>query len=350
MPKIGVLLLNTGTPEKAEKLHVAKYLREFLMDPRVIDLPWAIRWILINGIIIPSRTQSSTEAYQKIWTKEGSPLLINSLKLKAALSEKLNDNYSDAYIIELGMRYGQPKIVDAITKLKDANCNKLIILPLFPQYASASTGSAVAEVLKIIEHEWNIPSIHIVNAFYDNDDFIQIYSNIIKTTFSFPKEKTNTDFVLFSYHGLPERHIKKSNCQHFASHACPAETSCPTISEKNAFCYRAQCYTTSRLLAEKLHLSEEQYGTAFQSRLGKTPWIKPYSDEFLPILIKKGITNLWVACPSFTADCLETLEEIGIRLKEQWHALGGQNFTLANCLNDNDEWASALARYIQSCG
>lgn len=385
--RIGVLLLNTGTPEKADKYHVAKYLHEFLMDSRIIDLPWIIRWPLVHGVIIPSRLKTSTEAYQKIWEQERtpindgvSPLLSNSLKLKTALSEKLNaatcaiipaqvgiqatpilDTYEtivDApninhYTVELGMRYGKPSIATAIENLQKAQCQRIIILPLFPQYASASTGSVVEACLKALQKSWNIPDIAIQTAFYDDPGFIQAYSHVIQDTLNgksniVPLFEKN-DFLLFSYHGLPERHITKSQCQHQSTHCSTKDNihaPCPVISVANAFCYRAQCYTTSQLLAEKLSLSTEQYDTVFQSRLGKLPWIKPYTDVYLSGLISKGIKNMWVACPSFTADCLETLEEIGIRLKAQWLKAGGHHFTLIPCLNETDSWVNIMAKWV----
>ncbi len=360
--KTGVLLLNTGTPEQSDKKHVAKYLRQFLMDPRVIDLPWFIRWPLINLLIIPTRVSASTEAYQKIWTEQGSPLLVNCLALKEKLAEKLNassisNGSKNKYIVELGMRYGQPDIPSAIQKLKEAKCNKIIIMPLFPQYASASTGSVIEEALNVLAKNWNIPDITVKSSFYDDSGFIEAYAKIIqKSNTDIHLNIKSTDFLLFSYHGLPWRHIEKSECGHKLNYCnkqenikkgeMPMSQSCPAVSLDNAVCYRAQCYATSRLLAEKLGLNSAQYDTAFQSRLGKTPWITPYSDLYLSELIKKGIKNLSIACPSFTADCLETIEEIGIRMKEQWIELGGENFTLSPCLNADSFWVEKLSDFI----
>lgn len=337
---IGLLLLNTGTPEKADKKHVARYLREFLMDPRVIDLPWIIRWPLIHGLIIPSRLRASTEAYRSIWTDQGLPLLANSQALVQQLTQKLTQQYpNNHYTVVLGMRYGRPSIPEVIQQLQQAQCDHVIIFPLFPQYASASTGSVIAECMRIFSQSWNIPAMSIHTDFYDDPRFIAAYAHIIQ------RVQKNEQFILFSYHGLPWRHIEKSGCAESAQckKTVPQDHGCPAMITKNRFCYRAQCYATSRLLAEKLALSSEQYGTAFQSRLGKTPWITPYSDEYLKVLIYKGITSLLVVCPAFTADCLETLEEIGMRLKVQWHDLGGKNFTLAPCLNADDQWVEALS-------
>ena len=342
MATIGVLLLNTGTPKKAEKKHVARYLHQFLMDPRVIDLPWIIRWPLVHGLIIPARLKSSTEAYQAIWTNGASPLSIHSQALKNALAEQLNSSDSThRYVVELGMRYGEPSIPSAVEQLEKAQCDEWIILPLFPQYASASTGSAIEAVLKCMG--WNIPSFQIKNHFYHYPGFINAYAKIISDTTSLNKPDS---FLLFSYHGLPERHIEKSQCTHHNT-CYQTEKSCPIASTNHPFCYRAQCFLTSKLLADKLALDPQHYATAFQSRLGKTPWIKPYSDHYLASLIQQGIKHLNVVCPSFVADCLETLEEIGIRLKSQWHTLGGESFTLIPCLNSHEMWVHSFAEYIR---
>lgn len=333
-PKTGILLLNTGTPKKADKTHVGRYLRQFLMDPRVIDLPWYIRWPLVNGLVIPARLKTSTEAYRMIWTEKGSPLLANSVILK----EKLSALYPE-YTIALGMRYGEPSVADAIEALQKAGCERWIIMPLFPQYASASTGSVLALFLAIIAQFNNIPPFRIVPSFYDHPAFIQAYANNIQPVL--PTSMSEEDFVLFSYHGLPERHIGKSGCK-TVCYTQKDYPDCPAISIKNAYCYRAQCYATSRLLAEQLQLKSKQYATVFQSRLGKTPWIKPYNDEYLAVLIQKGIKNLAIACPSFVIDCLETLEEIAIRLKAQWEKCGGVGFTMVPCLNDDASWIAEI--------
>ncbi len=307
---IGVLLLNTGTPENADRKSVAKYLRQFLMDPRVVDLPLWIRWPLVNLLIIPTRAVFSARAYQSIWTSKGSPLLVFSQELKEKLSEKLGENYC----VELGMRYGQPDIIAGLEKLR--HCSQIKLLPLFPQYASASSGSVIEKCLETLKIQKQIPPLSILPPFYDDEGFINAYAHIIERELQniFP------DFILFSYHGLPERQNIQIN---------------PTYSE--------QCYITSQKLAEALNLSPEKYGTSFQSRLGKTPWIQPYTDEYLVTLREKGIKSLFIACPAFTIDCLETLEEIGMRLKEQWMTLGGEGFYLSRCLNSEDEWVAWLA-------
>lgn len=313
---IGILLLNTGTPVKPDRRHVAKYLREFLMDPRVIDLPFWIRWPLVNLVIVPTRARFSSHAYQQIWTEAGSPLLVHSQNLKTKLAEKLGENYC----VELGMRYGSSSIASGLEKLK--HCAKIILVPMYPQYASASSGSVLEESLNIISCWKNIPALSISPAFYNEPGFTQIYVQVIKNSL----DEKSPDFLLFSYHGLPERQDAQIN---------------PS--------YSLQCYATSQALAGELKLSSEQYATTFQSRLGKTPWIKPYTDDYLSILINRGVKNLWVACPSFVADCLETLEEVGIRLKAQWLGLGGKDFQLLPCLNSEQVWVDWLVKQFLQC-
>ena len=330
----GVLLLNLGTPDQCDQRSVSRYLREFLLDPRVIDLPFYIRWPLVNFFIIPFRCQKTTAAYQKVWDIE-SPLLKHSNNLVTDLSQILPD-----YEIALGMRYGQPNIQSALQQLK--YCEQVAIIPLFPQYSSAATGSALEKTLQAISQQWNIPSIKIKTDFYNDAEFISAYAEIIKTHLIDKK----IDLLLFSYHGLPERHIDKSECVS----TCDRTHACPAMDARNRFCYRAQCYATSRSLAEALQLQPQQYQVAFQSRLGRTPWIKPYTDLQLPQFISQGIKNIAIVCPSFVADCLETLEEINIRAREQWMSLGGESFTFIPCLNNHPAWVKGLGEMIADLG
>jgi ferrochelatase len=234
------------------------------------------------------------------------------------------------------MRYGNPCIDSALEKLQ--HCNDITIVPLFPQYSSAATGSAVEKCMHHLASLWNIPAVTIVRDFYNDPGFIAACADIIKSSIA----DKQIDMLLFSYHGLPERHIKKSACHAACDHTNP----CPQVSDLNSYCYRAQCYETSTLLAEKLALSTDQYRVSFQSRLGRTPWIKPYTDLLLPELIKQGVKNIAIACPSFVADCLETLEEINIRAREQWKSLGGNEFTYIPCINDHPMWVKSLAKMI----
>lgn len=332
MKKIGILLINLGTPDNCDTQSVRRYLKEFLNDPRVIDIPSPARWLLLNAVILPFRPKKSAKAYQKIWLPSGSPLLTNGYALKKALADQLGKNYQ----VDIGMRYGNPSIASALENLK--NCNRLIILPLFPQYSSAATGSALEKCLSLISQNWNIPEIKAINSFYNHTGFISAYAEIIKQHLG----KQEIDLLLFSYHGLPERHISKSAC--LAN--CTYVDACPASNTNNQYCYRAQCYATSHALASTIGLTSDKYATSFQSRLGRTPWIKPYTDELFSELRQKNITNIAVVSPSFVADCLETLEEINIRAREQWHALGGKTFISIPCLNSEPLWVDALVNMI----
>ena len=334
--KIGILLINLGTPDSANVKDVRKYLKEFLSDPRVIDLPPIARWILVNLFILPTRPKKSAEAYEKIWTNSGSPLLVHGEKLMQGLQDELGEHIT----VTLGMRYGSPSIASAAAKLKLAHCDEIIILPLFPQYSSAATGSAIETVLKIYAGENTIPGIHLISEFYQEPCFVDASVVVIENSL----RNFQTDHILFSYHGLPERHIIKSGC---STNHCDMHQHCPAITEKNRYCYRAQCFASTELLAKKLDLKESQYSTSFQSRLGRTPWIKPYTDEVLPELAKKGIKNLAIACPSFVADCLETIEEIGMQARDQWLSLGGKEFLQIPCLNAETVWIKGLAEFLK---
>lgn len=324
----GLLLANLGTPNSFDIKHVKHYLREFLSDPRVIDLPTALRFILVNFFIIPFRSKNTAHAYQAIWTSEGSPLLTNSQDLARQVQAKVGAKVK----VALSMRYGKPSLIEAVNELKE--CSSLTILPLYPQYSSAATGSCIEQITQILTSQDIIPSFRVIRDFYNHQAYIQALAKFIKI------HKPAEHHLLFSYHGLPERQLAKS-CPKLCSAACPP------VSVKTQGCYRAQCFQTTELVAGTLQLNAQQYSTAFQSRLGKTPWIKPYTDELLNELITKGIKKLSIVCPSFVADCLETLEEIGIRTKEQWLQLGGNEFNLIPCLNSDALWVDALIDITQ---
>lgn len=334
MNQTGVLLINLGTPDACDTASVKRYLTQFLNDPRVVDLSFLKRWLLVNLLIVPFRAKKTAKAYSQIWSSEDSPLLANSIKLQHKLQAAVGNHYQ----IEIGMRYGTPSIASALKKL--SSCTKLIILPLFPQYTSAATGSAIEAVIHEIANKWNMPEIIIKPDFYHLPGFVNAFANNIKTAIGDKK----IDTLLFSYHGLPERHITKSECHAVCDHL----QACPPITRDNSFCYRTQCYETSRLIAAELQLSDHDYHVSFQSRLGKTPWIKPYTDLLLPQLIQQGKKNIAIVSPSFVADCLETLEEINIRTRAQWEALGGNNFIFVPCLNDSDIWVQALTNLIHA--
>lgn len=324
--KKGLLLINLGTPKSPRFKDVWNYLREFLSDRRVIDLPWPLRYLLVYAIILPTRTKKSSHAYQAIWTESGSPLRYHSENLCQKLKTKLEGNYQVAF----AMRYGKPELNDALKELK--NCGEITVLPLYPQYSSAATGSAIEYFLKTIERDPTFPSINIIRDFYNHQAFINALALQIK-----PYIEVN-DHILFSYHGIPERHLVCKKLPNVCKNACPI----PSEKNQNQTCYRAQCFATTGLIAQKLKLDANKYTTSFQSRLGKTPWIKPYTDNILSNLAKQGIKKLAVVCPAFVTDCLETLEEIGIRALEDWKKLGGESLSLIPCLNDSDAWCEAI--------
>jgi len=335
--RTGILLLNLGTPDAPTVPAVRRFLREFLSDPLVINLPAPIRWLLLNAIILPFRSKSSTEAYQQIWTEEGSPLLVYSKQLHAKLQQQLGEKFT----LALAMRYGKPTIENAVKTLVADNCQEIIAVPLYPQYAASTTQSSILKTKKILKKlNTNIP-VTFIDAFYKHPEYIQSSSEIIANTL---KNKI-FDKLIFSYHGLPENHIHKV-CQEKQS--CDLKEPCPAITNNNKQCYRAQCYATSHAIAKALGLSKDKYIVTFQSRLGKTPWITPYTDVLLTQLATQGIKNIVIATPSFIADCLETLEEINIRARAQWQSLGGDQFTLTPCLNAHPSWVNALANIIQS--
>lgn len=333
MGKKGILLINLGTPDECSGKSVRRYLREFLLDKRVIDLPKIIRWPLVNFFIVPFRYKKTTAAYKQIWKISGSPLLIISRDMQQVLANVLSEDYQ----VELGMRYGHPSIQSALAKL--SHCDSITVIPLFPQYSSAATGSAIEEVMSYFVRQWNIPEINIMRDFYKHPGFINAYSEVIQKNITHKK----IDKIIFSYHGLPERHITKSYCKA----ECKRVHECPVVTDTNRFCYRAQCYATTQAIIKKLGLTDDQAIVAFQSRLGRTPWIKPYTDLLLPDLINQGVKNIAVVSPSFVADCLETLEEINIRMRKQWVELGGNEFTFVPCINDNHSWIQALAIMIE---
>lgn len=319
----GLLLINLGTPKSANIPAVRNYLRAFLTDKRVIDLPALLRYVLVYVFIVPLRAKRSARAYQAIWTEQGSPLLYHSQNL----ADQIQKEVGSAYQVTLGMRYGQPSIACALDRLK--HCESISILPLYPQYSSAASGSSIEEALRIISLWDIIPSVTIVRDFFQHPAYIKAQAELVKT------QLQEQEHILFSYHGIPERQIGcKSVCIE----------DCPTLTDKIQGCYKAQCHQSSRLLAKELQIPENQYSTAFQSRLGRTPWIKPYTDEVLTKLAAKGIKKLVIVCPSFVADCLETLEEIGIRAKQQWASLSGQQLIVVPSLNDHPLWIKAIVK------
>lgn len=332
-PQTGVLLIQLGTPDDATVPAVRRYLSEFLNDPRVIDIPYLLRKFLVNVIIIPFRAPKSTKIYQQMWTEKGSPLLIYSEGVKEKLQEKLGNNFK----VELAMRYQNPSMDSVLANMKIENYKKIIIIPLFPQYASASSGSAIDKALKIIRKWWVIPELSIVSQFYDDEGFINAFTEIGK--------KYNIeeyDYVLFSYHGLPERQVDKvyNDGKPCSDHNCENE-----ITEENKYCYKAACYATTRLLSEKLKIPQAKYTVCFQSRLDEK-WLKPFTDNVIVELAKKGVKKVLVFSPAFVADCLETIVEIGIEYQNLFVKNGGEKVQLVESLNEHPLWIDTLKNIV----
>ncbi len=333
--RTGVLLVNVGTPRSTSVSDVRRYLREFLTDGRVLTIPWILRWILVNVIIVPFRAPKSAHAYKSIWTEKGSPLLVNGQELAAALQGHLGSKY----LVRLAMRYGSPSLDTTIGELLDHHkVDELIVVPLYPQYSSSATGSGIARVKEILSQRTVIPAVRIVGDFFADEGFISAQGDLARDRLAAFK----ADHVLMSYHGLPESHVKDSTGGYCLTEA----NCCKQLTTKNRFCYRAQCFATSRRLASYLALPESQYSVSFQSRLGRTPWIKPYTDKILSELRSRGVTRLAVVVPSFVSDCLETIEEIGDRARSDWKALGGEDFLLIPCVNSDPRWVKALANLV----
>ena len=331
-----LLLCNLGTPDQPTPTAVRRYLREFLSDPRVLDMSPVGRWLLLNGVILPLRSSKSAAAYRKIWTDRGSPLRWHSDDLLTAVRKRLGPEW----VVELGMRYQNPSMASAFEKLYAAGVHRIVVLPLYPQRAASSTGSTLAEVMRLAALPWSPPILSIVGPFYDDPAFLDAFAAqgapLVKS------EKP--DCVLFSFHGLPERHMRKSDASGRHCLANPANNDCcATLGSANRDCYRAQCFATAKALAARLGLAAGAWRVSFQSRLGRTPWIEPFTDVVLPELAAEGKKRLLVFCPAFVADCLETLEEIGIRGRQQFLAAGGDALTLVPSLNSSDAWADAVA-------
>jgi ferrochelatase len=339
--KTGVLLLNLGSPEAPTAAAVRPYLREFLSDPRVIDIPAPLRWLLLNVFILPFRPRKSAEAYAKVWTPEGSPLLVHS----RAFADKLSAELGPGYRVALAMRYGNPSIPSVLAGLLREPLKEIILVPLYPQYASSSTGTALEAALRALSLQWNVPSVRIVPPFFDRPEYLDAMGENAAPRL----DAFRPDHVLFSYHGLPERHIRKSEYSGAHADLCLAQANgcCADHGIVNPFCYRSQSFATTRALASRLGLDPARTSTAFQSRLGRTPWIKPYTDEVLVTLARSGVRRLAVFSPSFVADCLETLEEMQIRGRESFLAAGGEDLMLIPALNANAAWARGMAEILR---
>ncbi len=329
MNKTGVLIVNLGTPDSPKVKDVRPYLREFLNDPRVIDIPWLARKILVNLIIVPFRSFSSSKIYKQLWTKKGSPLLLYGEEVKIMLQQKLGDNFG----VHLAMRYNKPSMEKVLGEMRMENYNKIIFFPMFPHYASASTGSAIEKAMKIISKWWVIPELSFISQYWDNEGFIDA---CVERGLQYNLDEY--EHFLFSYHGVPDRHVNKvyldgTPC---SDHHCEDE-----LTDTNKYCYKATCFATTRLIAERLGISESEYTVAFQSRLNDK-WLKPFSDKVVAEKAKAGVKKMLVFSPAFVADCLETTVEIGIEYDEIWKENGGEKLQLVESLNAHPLWVDAI--------
>lgn len=334
MKKKGVLLINLGTPKSPTVKNVGFFLFEFLNDERVIDLPWLLRKILVNFLIVPFRMFSSAKEYKKLWTAQGSPLDFHSKRLLADVQEELPNSYT----VHLAMRYQKPSIKKVLEEMKKAEYEEIVILPLYPQYASSSGGTAIQEVMKHISKWWAIPKLTFISEFHQEEGYID---SIIARANEF--DLPTYDHIVLSFHGLPTRHLDKihSNGGNCETHKCRTE-----INASNKLCYTASCFSTSRLLVDKLNLTKEQYSITFQSRLNDK-WLKPYTDKTVIELAKSGKKNILVFSPAFVADCLETTIEIGEEFKDLFIENGGTKLDLVPSLNSEKRWVKAISDLIQ---
>ena len=330
----GVLMVNLGSPDSTDPKDVKKYLGEFLMDERVIDVPYWARTLLVKGIVLNTRPKKSAEAYQKIWWDEGSPLIVLSERLQS----KVDDQTSIP--IALAMRYGTPNMKQGLQELHDQGVDEVLLFPLYPQFAMATTETILVLAEELRKEHFPEMTFTTVPPFYNHPDYIRTLGNSIAETL---KDK-EYEHVLFSYHGVPERHIRKSDVTN--SHCKIDGSCCQTASTAHQFCYRHQCFETTRLVAEYLEMKPNTYSVSFQSRLGFDPWLKPYTDRTIERFGKQGMKKLAIVTPAFVSDCLETLEEIAMEGEEIFHEVGGKDFTVVPCLNDREEWVKVLSRWI----
>ncbi len=332
MTKKGILLVNLGTPDSPTWNGLRTYLNQFLTDRRVIDLPWLFRNLLFRGIVVPIRSGRVSKLYQRLWLKEGSPLKVYGQNVAEGVQNRLGSGYH----VELAMRYQNPSISSALDKMKDNAVSEITVFPLFPQYASATTGSIFEEVMRIMKKKELIPSIRFINSYYDHPKMISLYAEKAQ------KHNLNSyDHFIFSFHGVPKRYLKKEN------NYCKCDTHCcKNIVDQNQFCYSAQCNATAYAIAEELGIPEKKYTLSYQSRFGPEEWIQPYTDQVMFEQLEKGNKNILVFSPAFVADCLETTIEIGYEYKEEFMEKGGNQLDLVESLNDDPKWIEAIVDIV----
>ncbi len=332
--KIGVLLVNLGTPDNPKRPAVYRYLKQFLLDPRVIDYPWLPRNLLVRGLIIPFRAGKSAKLYQQLWTQEGSPLKVYGERVAVGVQQELGEEYE----VVLAMRYQNPSIENGIRTLLDRGVREIVVFPMFPQYASASTGSVHDEVMRLLRKEQTIPNVRFINSFYDYEPLIDLF---ISNAQQFDLE--SYDHIIFSYHGLPQRHLIKGDRN---NHCLQSGDCCQTIGVHNQFCYSAQCHATTAAIVAKLQLTPDQYTTTFQSRLNDK-WVKPFTDDVIEEMAAKGAKRLLIFSPAFVADCLETVIELGVEYQEDFEKFGGDKVDYVPSLNDDPRWIKAVADLVK---
>lgn len=335
MSRKGILLVNLGTPDSTSVSDVRKYLREFLSDKRVIDIPAIPRWLLVNLIIAPFRAPKSAAEYRKLFTERGSPLKYYTEDITGLLQHALGKDY----VVEFAMRYQNPSLEVGLNALREKKVSSIHVIPLFPQYASATTGSVIDKVMEITKDWQIIPDINFTAQFLEEELFIE---TIVKKGREWMDEY-EYDHYVFSYHGLPERQILKASVNNY----CKLSNCCQSFNDNNRFCYRAQCFHTTRLVAEQLNIPKEQFTVCFQSRLGNDPWIKPYTEDILKQLAKEGKKRVLAFSPAFVSDCLETTIEVGEMYKEEFIEYGGERWDLVESLNADPLWIECLTSLVR---
>lgn len=319
--KIGVVITNLGTPEAPTKQALKPYLREFLSDPRVVEVPRLIWWFVLNGVILNIRPKRSAEAYSTVWSEQGSPLMVHTRNQAEALAEKCKQAFGDDVIVDFAMRYGQPSVASVIEKMQQRGVRKLLVLPLYPQYCASTTGSTFDAIGHHFQQTRWLPDFRFITHYHDNPEFIQVVADKIKKHW---QEHGKADKLLFSYHGIPKRYLL------------------------NGDPYHCECHKTSRLLADALGLNKEDYLTTFQSRFGREEWLKPYTDHTLQALPEQGVKSVQVVCPGFSSDCLETIEEIGVENRDYFLEAGGERYEYIEAMNSDPAHIDMLFSLIQA--
>ncbi|WP_341503590.1 ferrochelatase [Gallaecimonas sp. GXIMD4217] len=319
-PKLGVLLTNLGTPDAPDSKSLRRYLREFLWDPRITEMPRPLWWLVLNGVILNIRPRRSAEAYKTVWTERGSPLLAHSLDQAGGIETRLRERFGDHVEVALGMRYGNPSLAGAVDELLAKGVRRLLVLPLYPQYSATTTASTFDALAQDFQGRRWLPQLRFVSHYHDFDPYIEAMAARIRRHW---QEKGRADRLIFSFHGIPERFFKKGDP------------------------YFCECHKSARLLAERLGLEEGQWQLCFQSRFGREPWLKPYLDETLKVLPGQGVKSVQVFSPGFAADCLETIEELGVENRDYFLAAGGQDYQFISCLNAEPEHLDALCQLIE---